>query len=173
MHPCMAGKIGAPTRFPSLWIHTMNRCLRSTPDPASTARRSLRGLAAIGLAALLCSAAAAQTQLSQVPAGLGAMRNFPEAALRGNLTVLGSTQATLNGNPIRMAPGMRLFSPQNTLVMLNTVQGQSFKVNYLIENSTGMLLSAWILTESEAAQPRKGSDTVQFNFRTESDKPLR
>ena len=152
----------------------MNRCLPATTLPASAARRSVRGLAAAGLAALLCSAALAQqTQVPQLPAGLGGMRNFPDASLRGTLTVVGGTQATLNGNAIRMAPGMRLFSPQNTLVMLHTVQGQSFKVNYLIENSTGMLLSAWILTEGEAAQPRKGSDTVQFNFRTESDKPQR
>ncbi len=146
----------------------MNRC---TPALASQygkgpIRSRLRSLAAAGLVALLCSAAQAQ----QVPGGMGEMRNFPDASLRGNLTVLAGSEAQLNGNPIRMAPGMRLFTPQNTLVMLHTVQGQTFKVNYLIENSTGMLLSAWILTQGEAAQPRKGpGDTIQFNFRTDSD----
>lgn len=159
-----ARKIVLPTLSYSLWIHTMKRC-----TPALTSKTS-RALAIPGLAALLCAAAPAQAQ--QVPGGMGEMRNFPDASLRGNLTVLAGSQATLNGNPIRMAPGMRLFSPQNTLVMLHTVQGQTFKVNYLVENSTGMLLSAWILTEGEAAQARKGSDTIQFNFRTESD-PLK
>lgn len=90
----------------------------------------------------------------QVPPGLDNVRNFPEAALRGKLAVVSSVDAELNGNAIRMAPGMRLFSPQNSLVMLHTVMGQSFKVNYVIEPSTGMLLTAWILTEAEAAQPR-------------------
>ena len=94
---------------------------------------------------------------------------FPDAALRGTLTLNSTAEATLSGRTIRMAPGMRLMSPQNTLVMVNSVLGQSYKVNYVIENSTGMLLTAWILTEGEAAQPRKGpGDSVQFNFRTES-----
>ncbi len=100
---------------------------------------------------------------------MSGMRNFPDAALRGSLVITGASDAEINGNAIRMAPGMRLFSPQNTLVMMHTVKGQQFTVNYLIENSTGMLISAWILSNSEAAQPRKGSDSVQRNFRFESD----
>ena len=68
-----------------------------------------------------------------------------------------------------MAPGMRLFSPQNSLVMAHTVLGQTFKVNYLIEPSTGMLQSAWILSQGEADQPRKGSDSVERNYRSEFD----
>ena len=97
------------------------------------------------------------------------MRTFPDAAQRGNLTITSVSEASLNGRPIRMAPGMRLLSPQNTLVMAHTVVGQSFKVNYVIETSTGMLITAWILTQGEAEQPRKGSDTVERNFRAESD----
>ena len=116
--------------------------------------------------ALLCAALPAT---AQVAPGLGNHRTFPDAALRGTLTLNSTAEATLSGRTIRMAPGMRLMSPQNTLVMVNSVLGQSYKVNYVIENSTGMLLTAWILTEGEAAQPRKGpGDSVQFNFRTES-----
>lgn len=149
----------------------MNRCTPASPSTSFDMVRfrlpnALRAMAAAGLAALCCGGAPA---LAQVQPGLGNVRNFPDASLRGSLTVQGSSEAVLNGRTIRMAPGMRLFSPQNTLVMLHTVQGQTFKVNYLIENSTGMLLSAWILTEGEAAQPRKGSDTIHFNFRTDSD----
>ena len=150
----------------------MNRC---TPSPSSRAPghawgpliATVRAALAAGVAAMACLAPSLHAQ--QVQPGLGGMRNFPDAALRGNLTVQAGSDAVLNGRAIRMAPGMRLFSPQNTLVMLHTVQGQTFKVNYLIENSTGMLLSAWILTEGEAAQPRQGSDGIQFNFRTDSD----
>ena len=106
---------------------------------------------------------------AQVQGALGVSRTFPDAALRGTLTITAASDATLNGRAIRMAPGMRLFSPQNTLVMMHTIKGQQFTVNYLIENSTGMLISAWILSNSEAAQPRKGSDTVLRNYRFETD----
>lgn len=151
----------------------MNRCAPLSPSfsmPRQGAGRLLataRACCAAGMAAAALLAAPAHAQ--QVPPGLGGMRNFPDASLRGNLTIQAGSQAVLNGRDVRMAPGMRLFSPQNTLVMLHTVQGQTFKVNYLMENSTGMLLSAWILTEGEASQPRKGSDTIEFNFRTDSD----
>ena len=131
----------------------MNRCTSTSP-----LSRSAGGA---WLACLACSFLLAAVPASaQVEPGLGLVRPFPELALRGTLTIAANSQALLNGASIRMAPGMRLFSPQNNLVMLHNVIGQTFKVNYLIENSTGMLLSAWILTESEAAQPRKGSDTT-------------
>ncbi|MBU0748262.1 MAG: hypothetical protein KKB95_04485 [Gammaproteobacteria bacterium] len=106
---------------------------------------------------------------AQVQSALGVARTFPDAALRGTLTITAASDATLNGRAIRMAPGMRIFSPQNSLVMAHMVLGQTFKVNYLIEPSTGMLQSAWILSQGEADQPRKGSDDVERNYRAESD----
>jgi hypothetical protein len=162
------GKI--PLFYLSLWIHTMKRC-HPGPIP-NLSRPSLLRRAAIAAAGalLLGAAAVAPTPaFAQVQGGLGVARTFPDAALRGTLTITAASDALLNGRPIRMAPGMRLFSPQNTLVMAHMVLGQTFKVNYLIENSTGMLLSAWILTQGEAEQPRKGSDTVERNYRAESD----
>jgi hypothetical protein len=143
----------------------MNRCTTTSPSsfiPAARARQLLAGAAC----ALLCAALPAT---AQVQPGLGGMRTFPDAAERGNLTITSVSEALLNGRPIRMAPGMRLLSPQNTLVMAHTVVGQSYKVNYVIEASTGMLITAWILTQGEADQPRKGSDTVERNYRAESD----
>jgi len=65
-----------------------------------------------------------------------------------------------------MAPGMRLLNPENGLVMLHTVVGQEFTANYLIENSTGMLLTAWILSKSEAAQARAGGAANTVNYTT-------
>ena len=131
----------------------MNRC--NTPSHSYRNRHAW-------LAALACGAmmSVAQPTAAQVEPGLGMNRPFPEAALRGTLTLSTTAEAVLNGKPIRMAPGMRLFSPQNTLVMAHSVLGQTFKVNYVLETSTGMLHAAWILTEREAAQPRKGSDTT-------------
>ncbi len=81
-------------------------------------------------------------------------RHFPNAALRGTLVVTGLYEAQLNGKPVRMAPGMRLFSTSNALTPIHTVVGTSLTVNYVNEPSSGMLISAWILSPSEAAQKR-------------------
>ena len=146
----------------------MNRCTTtsspafSLTSPTAPARKLIAAVAC----ALLCSTLPVS---AQVQPGLGGMRTFPDAAQRGTLTLNTASEATLNGRTIRLAPGMRLLSPQNTLVMMHTVLGQSYKVNYVIENSTGMLITAWILTQGEAEQPRKGSDTVERNYRTEYD----
>ncbi|MDY0107330.1 MAG: hypothetical protein RBS27_11705 [Giesbergeria sp.] len=146
-------------------MNTMNRCL-SAPLPLRPRRATLLLAALCAAAALTGAPAAAQ---NTVPGSMGGMRNFPDAALRGTLVITAASEAELNGRTVRMAPGMRLFSPQNTLVMMHTVLGKPFTVNYLIENSTGMLLTAWILTNAEAAQKRTGSDGIQQNFRFESD----
>ncbi|RKR24817.1 hypothetical protein C8C93_0015 [Acidovorax sp. 93] len=146
----------------------MNRCT-TTSSPASSLTSPTapaRKLIAAVACALLCGTLPVS---AQVQPGLGGMRTFPDAAQRGTLTLNTASEATLNGRTIRLAPGMRLLSPQNTLVMMHTVLGQSYKVNYVIENSTGMLITAWILTQGEAEQPRKGSDTVERNYRTEYD----
>ena len=144
----------------------MNRCHFKSLSATASPRHCGRALASAWITALVLTMTPAT---AQVPSGMGMVRNFPEAALRGNLTINSTADATLNGRAIRMAPGMRLFSPQNTLVMAHTVLGQSFKVNYVIEPGTGLLISAWILTQAEASQPRKGSDSVERNFRAESD----
>ena len=147
----------------------MNRCLPVTPDNRPKGR--LRHLA---FAALACGVlSAALPAAAQVLPGLGISRPFPDAAKRGTLTFTSTAEAQLNGKPIRVAPGMRLFSPQNTLLMTHSVLGQPFKVNYVLEASTGMLHAAWILTEGEAAKPLKGSDAVITNITTGSDPKLR
>ena len=146
----------------------MNRC--NTPTSAPISRHRHAWLIALACGALVSVALPAA---AQVEPGLGMNRPFPEAALRGTLTLSTTAEAVLNGKSIRMAPGMRLFSPQNTLVMAHTVLGQTFKVNYVLEASTGMLHAAWILTEREAAQPRKGSDSTTSNITTGSGAVLK
>ena len=122
----------------------------------------------LALAAMLALPLAIHAQPAPTPAG---QRHFPEAALRGQLTITNSAEARLNNQAVRLAPGLRIFNPQNALVFAHSLIQQPLKVNYLLEASTGMLLTAWILTDDEARQPRKGSDTVQTNIRTESDTP--
>ncbi|WP_406624375.1 hypothetical protein [Acidovorax sp. SDU_ACID1] len=123
----------------------------------------LSALATLALAATLALPLAAQAQQAPPPAG---QRTFPEAAQRGTLKIVNGTSAELNGKPIRLAPGLRIFTPQNALVFAHTLAGKSLKVNYVIEASTGMLHTAWILTEAEAKQPRKSSGATVTNIRT-------
>ena len=145
----------------------MHRCTLSPAALAFThcARRGLqtrpRSLLAVlalwaGLGATPAPAFAQDAAQQAAPASL---RNFPESALRGKLVVTGMYDARLDGQPLRMAPGVRLFSPQNTLVQAHTVLEKPLTVNYVLENSTGMLLTAWILSKDEATQKRKGSNS--------------
>jgi len=121
-------------------------------------------LSALALAAALALPLAAGAQQAPTPAG---QRPFPPAAQRGSLKIVNTAEAELNGKAIRLAPGLRIFNPQNALVFAHTLIGQPLKVNYVTEASTGMLLTAWILTEAEARQPRKGDDAIITNIRTE------
>ena len=121
-------------------------------------------LSALALAAALALPLAAGAQQAPTPAG---QRPFLPAALRGSLKIVNTAEAELNGKAIRLAPGLRIFNPQNALVFAHSLAGQSVKVNYVTEASTGMLLTAWILTEAEARQPRKGDDAIITNIRTE------
>ena len=140
----------------------MLRCLtrpRAAPTHISLFSAALGGL-------LLAASAQAQQQppqprlpqppqLPQLQAHTsGQARHFPDTALRGTLVVTGLYEAQLNGKPVRMAPGVRLFSTSNALTPVHTVVGNSLTVNYVNEPSTGMLISAWILSPSEAAQKR-------------------
>ena len=121
------------------------RRLRLWPLLALYAASALGGLAAASLPT------PAQAQMLPTP---GAGRNFPEAALRGTLRMTGQNEAEINGKAIRTAPGMRLFNPENALVMMHTIIGQKFTVNYVIEPSTGLLITAWVLSTAEAKQSR-------------------
>ena len=113
------------------------------------------------LACALSSLLLASSALVTLPANAqiqahdsGQVRNFPPAARRGTLVVTGLYDAELNGKPVRMAPGVRLFGTGNALVPIHTAVGSTLTVNYINEVSTGMLLTAWILSPSEAAQKR-------------------
>lgn len=141
----------------------MHRCSPASPPFTAPSHPRRRWLAALGL--LACAGPA----LAQLSAFSGSRRQFPEAALRGRLTIDTPGQALVNGERrLHLAPGFRLFSPQNSLVMPHTVLGQNLTVNYLVEPSTGYLLTAWVLTPEETAQPGKG-DPGGRNFQFASE----
>ena len=78
--------------------------------------------------------------------------SIPEKAVRGDMTFQGSTDLAIDGRAARLAPGARIFDRSNFLVMFGGLAG-TFKVKYLIEDTTGLVLSVWILTDREIATP--------------------
>ena len=103
--------------------------------------RSLYTLAsAIASAALVCFAASAQVQ-----------RNFPAAALRGDLTMGITPEIVLNGKPARLAPGARIRGQDNLMVMSGALSGSRLLVHYTLDPN-GQVRDVWILRAEEAAR---------------------
>jgi hypothetical protein len=92
--------------------------------------------------ALSCLAGTATAQVQ---------RNFPPDALRGALVVVDPPQLTINGLAARLAPGARIRSSNNMLVMSGTIAGQKLLVHYTLD-AQGALRDVWILTPAEAAR---------------------
>ena len=98
-----------------------------------------RGLIALALSAALAGGALAQPRIVSIPA----------AAQRAEFTFSGSNEIVVNGRALaRLAPGVRIFDRGNFLAMYGALAG-TFVVRYLIEESSGLVLSVWILTDDE------------------------
>lgn len=93
-------------------------------------------------------------------------RNFPQNALRGELTVTNPPEAVLNGKPARLAPGARIKGGDNLLVMSGAIVGQKLPVNYTIDTS-GLVKDVWLLREDELARkpwPRTADEAASWSF---------
>jgi hypothetical protein len=124
-------------------------------------------LALAGLLLVPALAGAQAQQAASQTAGQAA-RAFPEAAMRGKIAFTpGKGVVQLNGKPIRTAPGLRIFNARNQLVMLTALKEQTRTVNYVIEPSTGLLHTVWLLTDAEASLQRKGAQERNFEFASE------
>ena len=100
-----------------------------------------------------------QTQNESLVGG----RNFPVGTLRGKFMVVDGADVLLNGRPDRLAPGARIRSGQNMLVMTGSIAGQNYLVNYT-RDAAGLLREVWILTPDEATASRESFDTPFLNF---------
>ena len=102
------------------------------------------------VAAATCAAqTAAPTVQSPIAIASAGHRNFPSNVEYGVLRISQMPTVQINGQPIRTAPGFRLFNADNKLIFAHTVQGQDLKVAYVKEVSTQWLLTTWILTPEE------------------------
>ena len=123
----------------SHWVHTMYRCVVS-----------------LAAAAVLAFSAAAQAQVQ---------RNFPQNALRGEVSFQVAPDITLNKKPARLAPGARIRGTNNMMVVTGEVTGRSFIVNYTVEPS-GTLLDIWILRPEEIKVfwPKSPAEAAKLDF---------
>jgi hypothetical protein len=122
--------------------------MQPKPPRDSSPRRARRH--ALRAAAVLVAAAGwAHPALAQL------VRSFPPAARLGRLEIRVFPEATLNGEPVRLAAGARIYDQRNMIVMPASLSG-SFDA--LVERDpVGNLGRVWILTPDElkAAQARE------------------
>ena len=100
-------------------------------------------LAGAALAVVLAGATFAQQQR---------MVQIPAKATRAQITFQGTPDVLVNGKQARLAPGVRIFDRNNYLAMYGALSG-TYRVKYLAEDTTGMVMSVWILTDQEIATP--------------------
>ena len=94
---------------------------------------------------------------------LVARRDLPKAALLGRLLVQQPPEVMLNGQPARLAPGVRIRGENNQIAMSGALMGQAFPVKYLLD-SNGLVSQAWILTADEVRDSRKSFSLRNFLF---------
>jgi hypothetical protein len=82
---------------------------------------------------------------------LAVPRNFPANALRGVLTATNYPQVMIDGQTQTLAPGAKILSPKNTIVMHSTLTNGNYVVNYTVDR-LGMIDKVWILTHEEQLQ---------------------
>ena len=126
----------------------MHRCI-SRPSP----RGSLAFVAALALS--IPVVAPAQMQ-----------RPFPPTALRGAVVVVQPPEISLNGRPMRLAPGARIRDQNNMLAMSGPLIGQTLTVHYTIDIG-GDVRDVWILTADELAKrpwPTTPEEAARWTF---------
>lgn len=84
--------------------------------------------------------------------GQALRRNFPQAALRGQVVFGTPPDITMNGVATRMAGGYRIHGLDNLLVMSAQLDGLAATVDYT-RDVEGHVFEVWILSPAEIAQP--------------------
>lgn len=118
-------------------------------------------------ASLLISGAIALTTLGFGPgAQAQTHRPFPAQALRGELVLLHTPDAQLNGHAARLAPGARVRGDSNLLQQPAALIGEKLIVHYTLDPN-GLLLNVWILNPAELANkpwPSKPQEAADWSF---------
>lgn len=96
-------------------------------------------------------------------------RPFPPDALRGKLTMTQPPYARMDDREMRLSPGARIMSDNNTVVRPASLVGKEVVVNYKVDGR-GQIQMAWILTPEEAKEKRRTLG-VERNYTFESMQP--
>jgi hypothetical protein len=77
---------------------------------------------------------------------------IPVRARRADITFNGTQFVLVNGKQAQLAPGVRIYSRHNLLLLYGNLNGMA-TAKYIRERTTGMLIRVWILTDEEIAVP--------------------
>jgi hypothetical protein len=127
---------------------------RSDLFPLETAMPVGRTARPLKLAATLLGAAAMSAGLALGTTALAQpARSIPADAPRAELVLAvpsaaAPLSATLDGKTVGIAPGLRLFGPENQLLPTVAVAQRKLPVRYKLD-LYGQLLTAWVLSEQE------------------------
>ena len=73
-------------------------------------------------------------------------------AKRADITFNRTPDILVDGKTARMAPGVRIYDRNNMMAMSGVLDGTT-KAKYLVEETTGLVIGIWILTDDEIATP--------------------
>ncbi|MFC5520438.1 hypothetical protein [Polaromonas jejuensis] len=109
----------------------------------------------------------ALAQTDQAAEAKPKVRQFPKAALRGEMVMLAPPMISMDGKADRLSVGARIRDTEDRLVLSGPLVNQTLVVNYVRDN-TGQVHEVWILNGEEARQKRPGSSDTFFNFITDT-----
>jgi hypothetical protein len=85
------------------------------------------------------------------------LRRLPDRAKTGALGILKVSifpEASLNGQAVTLAPGTRIFSMNNMIILPGTIQDEAIAVLYR-KDMLGQVIEAWIVNREEIAAVKK------------------
>jgi len=139
-----AGALAIILPMSSLPVVHPSRGAAQAPAASVGARRRVLRRAALG--ALAAGAwLAAPAARGQPAAGPG--RPIPDNAEVGRLAIGVFPEATLDGKPVRLGPGARIYDEQNLIRPPSTVAGER-RVAF-VRGTLGELTQVWLVTDAE------------------------
>jgi hypothetical protein len=106
---------------------------------------------------LPATSALAQSVNSENPVVQDLLRRLPDRAKTGALGILKVSifpEASLNGQAVTLAPGTRIFSMNNMIILPGTIQDEAIAVLYR-KDMLGQVIEAWIVNREEIAAVKK------------------
>ncbi|WHZ10506.1 MAG: hypothetical protein OJF60_000945 [Burkholderiaceae bacterium] len=140
---------------------------RWKPPPFHHALSTACGALLAAAAMALAPAAHAQAVSAIPEQAPQPVRSFPKNALRGEMVVTAQPPLIqLDGHADQLAPGARIYGPNNRIVLSGTLVGLTLTVNYT-RDTMGLVHDVWILTDAEARLPRATAQNPNFVFESQ------